>query len=207
MNCPNCGAPLQEGAAFCTSCGMPVAQQPQQQAQPGPQVNPAGNFNNAQNFGAQRSGNLIQDIKNDPFKGCSYIGYVFTFLASFMPFWVSVSVFGISSHAGLFAADGGILKLYGILFLLGSIAGCLIEFGPGSLSNITTKYKQLPYSQFYIPGLFFILYFLVRFTSYFKDAVNIGYHWGFIKWICLLGVILLLVRPIMCLVKKQDYWA
>ncbi len=25
MNCPNCGAPLREGAAFCTSCGSPVS--------------------------------------------------------------------------------------------------------------------------------------------------------------------------------------
>ena len=38
--CPQCGAPVQEGATKCEYCGASVAQnaQPQQQAQPQPQV-------------------------------------------------------------------------------------------------------------------------------------------------------------------------
>ena len=179
-------------------------QQPQQAFQPQQQ-----SFQqSSQKVGLPGNGSFIEVMKADPVRICAYVGYMFTFLASFVPRWVSVSFFGVTQGAGLFASDGGILKLWGILFLLGSIVGCLMEFGSfiPAINNVAAKVKALPYSQFYIPGLFVILYILCRFNGNFTTFVNAGGSWGFAKWICLIGILLLLVRPILKLVKKEEYW-
>ncbi len=239
MNCPFCGAQIPDGAAFCPNCGAPSTPQQAEQQQtvlngqpqaPGPQYQqqpqaapdpqyqqqpygaagqpqPAANqqWQQKQSFAAAGQQSFVDSVKADPVKVCTYIGFVFTFLASFLPAWVT----GYGVGVGLFAGDGGILKLYGILFLLGSICGILLDFGSKvqGLNALTDAVKKLPFSQFYIPGLFFILYLLARFNSLFRMAVGFGASWGFAKWICLIGVILLFVRPVMKLVKKEEYWA
>ena len=236
--CPNCGAPSTPQQAEQQQTvlnGQPqaapgpqyqqqpqAAPDPQYQQQPygapGPQYQqqpygaagqpqPAANqqWQQKQSFAAAGQQSFVDAVKADPIKICTLVGFFFTFLASFLPAWVSGGGHGI----GLFGEFGGILVLWGILFLLGSICGILLELGSSvqGLKALSDAVKKLPFSQFYIPGLFFILYLLARFNSLFRLAVGFGASWGFAKWICLIGVLLLFVRPVMKLVKKEEYWA
>ncbi len=196
----------------------------QQQYDPNMQYQQPGMDPNAQfqtqTFGRPASNvSFIDAIKAEPIRICAYVGFLFTFLASFFPRWVyaKVSFLGVSKSegAGLFAADGGILKLYGILFLLFSICGILIEFGSNipAINSITDKYKQLPFSQFYIPALFLILWILAITNSLFRMVVKMDVDssygsagYGLMTWLCLIGILLLLVRPVLALVKKEPYW-
>jgi len=170
-------------------------------------------------------GNFVEVIRQDPIRICAYIGCLFLLLSSFMPRWVyvKVSFMGISESAGegLFRAGGGILKLYAILFMILAICGILVEFGSylPSLNNIAAKFKALPFSQFYIPCAAFIVWLLCVFNGTFRDTINSvkdasGYlgdaaksGYGFVMWMCLIGIILLLVRPVMAIInKKPQYW-
>ena len=164
-------------------------------------------------------GSFVDIIKADPIRICAYIGLVFIFFSSFLGRWVYVkaSFLGttITEGAGLFASDGGILILYGILFMVLSIWGMVVEFGSliPALNSIAAKYKSLPFSQFYIPCAAFILWLLAIFNSNFRMVVNsakdVSYGssgYGFVTWMCLIGIILLLVRPVMKIVKKEQYW-
>ena len=237
--CPNCGAPSTPQQAEQQQTvlnGQPqaapgpqyqqqpqAAPDPQYQQQPygapGPQYQqqpygaagqpqPAANQQwqqKKQSFAAAGQQSFVDSVKGDPIKICTLVGFFFTFLGSFLPAWVSAGGIGV----GLFAGDGGILKLYGILFLFGSIFGILLEFSSHAqgLKALSDAVKKLPYSQFYIPGLFFIVYLLARFNGNFRLVVSFGASWGFAKWICLIGVLLLFVRPVMKLIKKEEYWA
>ena len=171
-----------------------------------------------------QAGNYFEAIKSDPVRICPYIGYVFLFLSSFLPRWVylKITLLGISESEGegLLVSGGGILKLYAILFILLAAWGLIIEFGSyiPALNNIASKYKSLPFSQFYVPCAAFIVWLLAIFNGTFRDAINSvkeysSYYgdaakagYGFVMWMCLIGIILLLVRPVMAIVKKQPYW-
>jgi hypothetical protein len=238
MNCPICGAPIAEGAAFCNNCGSPVAQQPQQgiqyqqpnqqYQQPGPQYQqPDQQFQQqyqqpgpmyqqdqqfrqpASNFGKPSIGDLIKD----PFMICTFVGFFFLFISAWFPRWVQAKGAG---GVGLLAADGGILKLYAFLFFLIIVWGVITHLN--LIPNAVQMYRSLPFSQFYLPGLALIVWILCMTNSSFRLIVDagkaaklLGYTgktagYGFIAWLCLIAVILLLVRPVMKLVKKEQYW-
>ena len=245
MNCPICGAPIADGAAFCNNCGSPVAQQPQQgiqyqqpnqqyqqpgpqyQQQPGPQYQQPGPqyqqpdpMNQQpgqmyQNFPQNQKatltgGGIISTITKDPFMICAFVGFFFLFISSWFPRWVQASGFG---GAGLFAADGGILKLYAFLFL--AIVGWGVVVYLNVVPEVVEKYRKLPFSQFYLPALALIVWILCMTNSNFRMIVDAGKAYsllggsagyGFIAWLCLIGILLLLARPVMKIVKKEEFW-
>ena len=247
MNCPNCGAPLTEGAAFCPNCGQPVAQVQQpdpgvqyqaqqpdpsmqyqaqqpdpsmqyQAQQPGPnpqfqaqQPGPNPQFQTQQqNVGySGNKGSFVDMIKAKPIKLTTYIGYFFIFITSFLPGWITSNIGG---GEGLLVTGGGILKLYALLFVLISVCGILVEFGSiiPALNGIAGKFKALPFSQFYLPGLAFIVWLLSILNGEFRDkmgsffGLSVGY--GICMYLCIIGILLVLVRPIMAIVKKEEYW-
>ena len=239
MNCPNCNAPLAEGAAFCGTCGMPIQQQaqpqqpnmqyqqpqmqyqqpqqqyqdPQQQyQQPQQQYQQPQQQWQAQQPTGQYSapgGSFIDKIKANPLFITSVVGYFFLFIVAWFPRWVSA----LGSGAGLFASDGGILKLWAILFLLLCACGVIVEIvgeNNASLGGIVTKFKSLPFSQFYIPAVALILWILCITNSTFRLVINSSWglaHWGFCMYLCIIAIILLLVRPVMALIQKKPFWS
>ena len=232
MNCPNCNAPLADGTTMCPTCGMPVAQQPNMQyqqpnmqyqqpnmqyQQPNPnmqyqqpdpnqfqQPNP-NQFQQAQNYGvpAGQMG-FVDTIKSNPLKICDIVAIFFLFLVAWMPSWVSA--FGMG--AGLLASDGGILKLWALFFVLVAAWTSIVLFGSNirALKGVVEGYKRLPFSQFYIPAFVILLFILVICNSMLRTTVKYGASWGLCFYLCIIAIILLLVRPVMCIVKKQEYW-
>ena len=244
MNCPVCGSPNADGAAFCGACGSPLGQQNAQQyqqqpnmqyqqpnmqyqqpnaqyqqpnmqyqqqpnmqyQQPNMQYQQQPNMQYQQPMQNQRvsTGNNFADIiRQQPLKIVTYVGFFFLFLASFLP-WVSA--FGIG--AGLWAPDGGILKLWAILLLLTAVCGILIEFGSliPALNSIADTFKKLPFSQFYLPALALIIWIICICNSLLRSSVKFGAHWGIGMWLCIIGVVLLLVRPVLAIIQKKNYW-
>ena len=171
------------------------------------------------------NGNFVEAIRQEPIRICAYIGCFFLLLSSFLPRWVyvKVSFLGVSESAGegLLRSGGGILKLYALLLFLLAAWGMMVEFGSfvPAINKIAAKYKALPFSQFYVPCAAFIVWLLAIFNGTFRDTINSvkdasGYlgdaaksGYGFVTWMCLIGIILLLVRPVMAIVnKKPQYW-
>ena len=227
MNCPVCGSPNADGAAFCGACGSPLGQQNAQQYQQQPNMQyqqPNMQYQQQPNMQYQQpydpnmqyqqpnqqyqrpagsNGNFIDAIKQQPIKIATYVGFFFLFLITFLP-WVSFMGIG----AGLLASDGGILKLWALMFFLVSVCGILIEFGSliPALNNIASAYKKLPFSQFYLPALALILWIICLCNSNFRLTVKAGAHWGIGMWLCIIGIVLILVRPVMALIQKKEYW-
>ena len=250
MNCPNCGAPLAEGAAFCGTCGMPI-QQPQQPGmqqpnmqyqqpgmqqpnmqyqQPGMQQpnmqyqQPGMQQPNMQyqqpgmqqQWQAQQptgsyapKGNIIEMIKSKPILIVTYVGFFFILITSFLKGWVTAKVYGITSSEGLLVTGGGILKLYALLFALIAIWGILVEFGSfiPAINGIVDKFKKLPYSQFYLPCLAFIVWLLSILNGEFRDLVKIsGIHYGICMYLNIIGILMIAARPVIALIQKKNYW-
>ena len=72
MNCPNCNAPMADGARFCANCGATVpeagASAPQQAPNPNP--NPAGAYQQP-NAAQQPSGGYCRNCGNQLFAGAA----------------------------------------------------------------------------------------------------------------------------------------
>ena len=232
MNCPNCNAPLAEGAGFCGNCGMPIQQaQPQQpnmqyqqpqmqyqqpnmqyqQPQPGMDPQMQQQWQAQQPAGQYKAPGVspLVNIKSNPLMITSIIGYFFLFIVAWFPRWISA----LGSGAGLLASDGGILKLWALLFFLLCVLGVIIEVvgeGNAALGGFVTKYKSLPFSQFYIPAVALILWILCLTNSLFRSTISGTWglaHWGICMYMCIIAVILLLVRPVMCLIQKKEFWS
>ena len=189
-----------------------------------PQPDPVQEYSQKPSETRVTSLDIVNMIKADPIRLCAYIGYLFIILASWIPRWayIKVSFFGVSTSEGfgLFSSGGGILKLYGFLFILFGLVGSLIEFGSyiPALNKAADKFKTLPFSQFYIPCAAFIVWLLAIFNSNFRDVINSAKQYegmlndaasagyGFAMWMCLIGIILVLIRPILALVQNKSYW-
>ena len=156
-----------------------------------------------QNQRVSTGNNFADIIRQQPLKIVTYVGFFFLFLASFLP-WVSA--FGIG--AGLWASDGGILKLWALFFVLVAACKSIVLFGSNirALKGVVEGYKRLPFSQFYIPAFVILLFILVICNSMLRTTVKYGASWGLCFYLCIIAIILLLVRPVMCIVKKQEYW-
>ena len=220
-------------AKYDNAANDPNAQQQVNSNQFAPnQFDPNAQQPGAQQFRSQTMGNpaggasLIEAIRQNPIKVCAYVGSILLILSGFLPRWVyfkaSLGSFSQSSGAGLFASDGGILKLYGFLLIIFGLCASFIEFGSyvPSLNNVAAKFRALPFSQFYIPCASFIVWLLAVFNSNFRNVVNmykgedttsllggsVSSGYGFVMWMCLIAIILLLVRPVMALIQKKNYW-
>lgn len=237
MFCPNCGNDVPEGSAFCTNCGTPMQQAPQQQyqqpyEQPGYQQAPQqpypqqgyqqapqqpyaqapSHFGPAVNFGG-----IIGSFKENPLNIATYVGVILLFLSSFMPGWIYVSGWGAKESAGLLASDGGILKLWALILFLTTIAIFFVASADNinipAVNNMIDKFKSLPFSQFYLQALAFIMFLLCTFNGTFHDAIkevkelkDWGFKggYGYAFWFCLIGIILTLVVPVMKTIKGEE---
>ena len=191
-------------------------QQPYQQYQQ-PQVNYGGNKVDFQG--------VVSDLKTNIFKTIGLVGALLIFLSSFLPGWVYAKYGSDSESAGLFAEDGGILKLYGILLLIISLAMIVFALSDfihvPAIKNFAQKFNSLPFSAFYLPAASLILFFLATFNSNFRDVIDaikeikdmysswmgsssdISGGYGYAFWFCLIGIILTLVPAVMSIINKN----
>ncbi|MCR5148191.1 MAG: zinc ribbon domain-containing protein [Eubacterium sp.] len=224
MRCSKCGNEIPAGAPACPICGAPAVQQfagqpqgqPMQQGFPGPQQ-----FGGPQPQYQQPYGNTYQPkpavyyYPGGPFaermrRGdytmlCSLIGAFFVFLFTVIPAWVSSSL----TSVGLFAEPwSGLVKFSAVLLIIVSL---WLMFRYLVIYNIIpginlTRLTNLPGSEWYGPAGALLLFFLVTFNGDVQDVVkssevSFGVSW----WFALIGVLLLFVRPIVCIIKSQKF--
>ena len=168
---------------------------------------------------------VVSDLKTNIFKTIGLVGAILIFLSSFLPGWVYAKYGSDSESAGLFAEDGGILKLYGILLLIISLAMIVFALSDfirvPAIKNFAQKFNSLPFSAFYLPAASLILFFLATFNSNFRDVIDaineikdmysswmgsssdISGGYGYAFWFCLIGIILTLVPAVMSLINKN----
>ena len=222
--CPVCGSPA-----------MPAQQQyqapPQQQYNQAPQGFPGPqNFGGPQGQYQQPYGNpyppkpavyyyaggpFTQRLRGDYTMLCSLIGAFFVLLFSCIPAWLHMSWGGQGDSSGLFA-DGlnGFVKFCGVMLIIVSIwllFRYMVVFNiiPGvNLTGLT----RLPGSEFYGPVGILILFFIETFNGDVQDAFKaadgvsgLSVHFSVSWWFALVGTIALFVRPIVCLIKGQNF--
>lgn len=225
-NCPVCGSPaMQAQQQFQAPPQQQFNQAPQ--GFPGPQ-----NFGGPQGQYQQPYGNpyppkpaiyyyaggpFSQRIRGDYTMLFSLFGAFFVFLFACIPAWISMSsVYTNASESyGLFAEGlNGFVKFCGVMTIIVSVwllFRYLVVFNiiPGvNLTGLT----RLPGSEFYAPVAALILFFIETFNGDIQDAFKaaksgsgISVHFGVCWWFSLVGIIFLFVRPIVCLIKAQDF--
>ena len=207
MKCNNCGAEIYDGAPNCPNCGAPV-------------MAPMGAYPGA---GAPVS-SFKSPIPTEFYKFISFAGAGLIFLGVIIPrlLYIKTSGFGEAENeaVGLFAKDGGALKVWALFLLIAAAAAVAIEIVP-AVKDIV---KGLPFHQFYAPGLALIALILVMTNSHVKEfraavkaaksmkslaaafggSVNISGGWGISFWLILLGVIALICRGVLGFLSKED---
>ncbi len=191
---------------------------------------PNGQYNNPKAVGNVRTNSggiinmngIIEDMKSDPMKIVSYGGVLFVFLASFLPGWIHASYWGKSHSAGLWASDGGILKLWSLLFIVACVAQVAVIAEknvniPGT-DSFMQKYRNLPFSDFYVIALMVVLFFLCTFNGTFREVVTaikeakeygntilgkVSGGYGYAFYMCIIGILALCVEPAMKLIKGE----
>ncbi len=202
---------------MCMGCGTSIAppntqyQQPEMQyqqpgpqyQQPGPQYQqPGPQYQQPRQQTAPAGPNvgLVETLKSQPIRICTLVALFFFFLTSWLPAWVTSN----GSGGGLFSGGGGVLILWGIVIILVVAWTFLVEFMPNiqAISGIVSSYKQLPFYQFYAPGVFLILFFLIIFNSMVRIATIVG-SYGFCFYLYIIAFILILVEPVMGMVNAN----
>jgi len=209
MNCPNCGNPLPDGAAFCGNCGTQLGQQmqPQMQQMQQPQMQfqqqgmygqpqgmPQGQFMQ-QGYMAPRP-KMVRVPKYVKPSVCRIVGAVLILIASIVPIWFGQGQGGAYYGAGFFTTGGGVLPLWGILLMLTALALLFFEIDLPQIRNVQGAFHALPGARFYLPG--FALFLLLMGTF----AHGLGTHdigWGW--WLCLIGILLCCVSPVVDLIQ------
>ena len=223
--CPVCGSPAMPAQQQYQA---PPQQQYNQAPQgfPGPQ-----NFGGPQGQYQQPYGNpyppkpavyyyaggpFSQRIRGDYTMLFSLIGAFFTLLFACIPAWISESVTGGNSESfGLFAEGlNGFVKFCGVMTIVVSVwllFRYLVVFNiiPGvNLTGLT----RLPGSEFYAPVVLLILFFVETFNGDIQDAFKLAkqysglsVHFNVSWWFSLAGIIFLFIRPVVCLIKGQNF--
>ena len=183
MRCNNCGAEIMDGAPNCPNCGAPV-------------------MNANQGFSAGASSNPVVGYVT---KFGAIAGAALVFLGSFLPKWyvAKISFMGISESEGfgLWASDGGILKLWAIILLIDAAGRNAIEYLPA----VGDAVKGLPFYQFYLPALGLLAFILGTVNKHVKEvrdaAKALGSmgssHYGIAWWFVLIGLIILFAKAVL----------
>lgn len=147
----------------------------------------------------------------------TFVGAGLVFLGSFLPRWhvAKVSAFGMSesNNFGLWASNGGILKLWSILLIIVAVGSVLIETNP----KVKDMVKGLPFYQFYLPALG-VLAFILATTNKLvrahsisgedKAAIkmlggSVSSHFGIAWWFVLLGLIILIAKGVIEMINNK----
>ena len=209
MKCNNCGAEIYDGAPNCPNCGAPV-------------MAPMGAYPGA---GAPVS-SFKSPIPTEFYKFISFAGAGLIFLGVVIPRLLYYKMSGSgekeSDSMGLFSSGAGVLKLWAIFLLIAAAAAVVIEIVP-AVKDIV---KNLPFYQFYAPGLGLLSLILImtnKDVKAFRDMislmkgmmsglasafgggnVSVSGGWGISFWLILLGVIALIGRGVLGFLSKED---
>ena len=203
MNCPKCGTMLPDGASFCSVCGTQLGQQMYQQAQPGMYQQPQPGMQQPQP-GMYQPGYMprppvIRVPKYVKPSMCRVVGASLITICSILPAWFGAYYgSGMYQGVGFFATGGGILALWGVLFLLAGLALLFFEIDFPPIRNAQGAFHALPYARFYIPA-FCVLNFILGTFAHSGGSASVGWGW----WLTLLGILLTFVSPIVDLVKGR----
>ena len=224
--CPVCGTPAPQQYQ-----AQPQSQQQYNQAPPqgfpGPQ-----NFGGPQGQYQQPYGNpyppkpavyyyaggpFSQRLRGDYTMLCSFIGAFFVLLFACIPAWIHVSSSynNASESYGLFAEGlNGFVKFCGVMTI---ILGVWLLFRYLVVFNVIpgvnlTGLTRLPGSEFYAPVVVLILFFVETFNGDIQDIFKaaktssmVSAHFNISWWFSLVGILLIFVRPIVCLIKGQNF--
>ena len=222
-NCPVCGSPAMPQQQY---------QAPQQQFNqappqgfPGPQ-----NFGGPQGQYQQPYGNpyppkpavyyypggpFSQRVRGDYTMLCSLVGAFLVLLFSCIPCWLHLSAGTQGEHFGFFEEGfNGFVKFCGIMLI---IVGVWMMFRYLVVFNVIpgvnlTGLTKLPCSEFYAPVGVLILFFIETFNGdvqdgfkAYKNVSGVSLHFSISWWFVLIGMLLLFVRPIVCLAKGMNF--
>lgn len=126
------------------------------------------------------------------------IGAVLIFIPTIVPIWFGQGYSGGYAGAGFFVSGGGILALWGVLLMLTAVAMMILEVDVNAFRSLQGKFNSFPYARFYLPG--FALFLLLMGTfAHSAGTHDIGWGW----WLCLIGILLSCVAPVMDLVNGE----
>lgn len=126
------------------------------------------------------------------------------FFSAVLPGWFGVSESGAILSAGLLVKEGGILKLWAILFIISALAVIVLEYEVVPAFN--NMIKSLPFGEFYVPALAVVTFILGTFaySKETKDGMKmLGMKFGFCWWFALIAVILLCIKPVVKAIKGE----
>ena len=124
------------------------------------------------------------------------IGSVLIFIPTIVPIWFGQGYGGGYAGAGFFVSGGGILALWGVLLMLTAVAMMILEVDVNAFRQLQGKFNAFPYARFYLPG--FALFLLLMGTfAHSAGTHDIGWGW----WLCLIGILLSCVAPVMDIIK------
>lgn len=192
MRCNNCGAEVMDGSPSCPNCGAPIMAVNQGFAPAGKSASANPAFDMIVKFG-------------------TIAGAALVFLGSFIPKWyvAKVSFMGVSESEGfgLWASDGGILKLWAIILLIVAVGSVCIEYVPA----VGDVVKGLPFYQFYLPALGLLAFILGTVNKHVKevrDAAKMlgsmgSSHYGIAWWFVLIGLIILFAKAVIEMLNNK----
>jgi hypothetical protein len=150
---------------------------------------------------------LVNSIKTDKLSLLTIGGAALLFLSAIIPAWATLKMFGMSESYSIWSI-GGIYVISAILFLLAPIAIVAFRFKVLNIP-VLDKFKQLPYSSCYIPGVLFLLFLImtIDMASATGDYGGLAsFKFGFSWYLALLGLGGIIAEVVMKIVKKEEYY-
>ena len=208
-----------QGPAYDPNATFSAQPQPQQQsfAQPPQQQfgQPQQQFGQAPKapaqlptgFGFDVSG-LTSTISSDKMSYLTLGGAALVFLSAIIPAWMKVSVLGFKETFGLWGING-LYVLFALFLLLLPLCAVALRFGVVKMGFLE-KYKELPYSSFYIPGFLLLIFLIISIAI--GRAVG-GDYSGFasvsfsLSWfLALLGIGAMIAEAVIKFLHKEEYY-
>ncbi len=129
---------------------------------------------------------------------CRIVGAVLILVFSFVPVWFGMGAYGMYQGVGFFATGGGILALWGVLFILAGLALLFLEVDLPALRNLQSRLNGIPYFRFFIPG-FCVLNFILGTFAHSGGGSSVGWGW----WMIMLGILLTFVAPVADIINEK----